>query len=78
MAHHCEGTISLVCPRIKTTTRITALGPQNTPQLQQAIQNSVSAIEAAGGLVLAHGLTDTGAGWLLTLTTGEYVLPDGA
>lgn len=60
------------CPQLRTRTFIVPISPQTVPQLQTFMQNTVNSYEAQGFVVLAHSLTDTGAGWTLGLTIGWY------
>ena len=71
---YCHGTIKMecCCPRLYTRTFIVPIGPQTEPQVTTFLGNTVTSYESNGYLVMAHGLVDVGAGWLLTLTIGWY------
>ena len=76
----CEGDIQLAgkvvldccCPRLYSRTQIVNIGPQSEANLINFLQNTVSAYEAQGYIVLAHSLIDVGAGWVLGLSVAWY------
>lgn len=76
-AHGCldiTGTVTMpcCCPRLYTRTFVIDLPPQSNPSVSGTIQATVNAWEAAGYLILAHGVMDTGPGYRVTLTVGWY------
>ena len=74
----CEGRIEgkiymeCCCPHLHTRTMIVNIGPQTEAQLQTFLQNTVTAYENAGYVIVAHSLVDTGSNWMLGLTFGWY------
>lgn len=73
--HPCDGTLRIhcCCPQLTTSTFTHDFGPQTEAQLLAAADSLLSAWEAAGYLVIAHSLVDTGAGWAMVITVGAYV-----
>jgi len=71
---YCEGTFRMekCCDRLKTSTFVVNIGPRQLDDLVNFLQNTVGAYEANGYLIMAHHLTDAGAGWVLGLTIGWY------
>lgn len=76
-AHGCleiEGKVEMpcCCPQLRSQTFIVPINPQGIPQLQGFLQNTVTAYENQGYVILAHSLIDSGSGWVLGLTIGWY------
>lgn len=73
--HKCHGHFELDChcPILKTKTFVINVGPQTEAALMAYQQNTFSAWENAGYNVMAHSITDTGAGWLFVLTVAWYL-----
>ena len=65
-------TMDCCCPRLYSRTFILNPPPQTIAQLQTYLQNTVSAYENSGYIVLAHSVTDAGGGWVVGLTVAWY------
>jgi len=66
--------LTCCCPHLVTRTFAIDVGPRTEAQLRAFNQGTANAWEAAGYLIQAHSLIDTGAGWMLLLTVGWYTL----